>query len=732
MILKNILIKNFRSYYGENRFEFSKGLTLIIGDNGDGKTTFFEALEWLFDTASINMPQSNFSNKRQSNNTPHSNISEKRKSELMEGEEDEVKVSLVFDHDGEIELEKSFKFVKKADGFVNISDFKFVGYKTYGSERIKQNGAQLLDKECFDPSLRRYCLFKGESELNVFDNNEALKTLVKTFSNIGQFDEFVQLTEKFESDSESMSLKELAKDKKQEKKIKELESSRIQNSNNIQDVKRQIVEQEKAISDYSINLEKLEQNQDACEAYQDIKQRIESKKEQQRRLIALSSIDYNTTLLDEYWVLRSYPDVLQEFQKKVSLLSKERRRLDKEETERRAIEKGKKELANDILNGKTPLPLDVPSKETMQEMIDEEFCKVCGRPALKGTEPYNFMVNRLNAYLQQFTEITKEPEKEKPYFPHNYIDELTKLSNQFSGWAQKEISDKKTEIDDKLVFIEARKRELEKINNDIQEAEYEKSRLLMQTQGISEEILEKGFKDFKGMTDMRSRAEIKLNNLKHQLTQLEEERTRINEELSKIVPANATADLYNRVHIAFKFIMDSFANAKERNINEFLRFLESETNEYFEKLNENDFRGQIRIVKSADGSARIELHSSNGTKIFNPGGAQRTTMYMSVLFAISNITTLKREQDYPLIFDAPTSSFGELKEYVFYNIIDRIDKQCIIVTKDLLEVDRATGTKRLNEEKINRLECKVYQISKADGYNPLDLSTIQTIVKPIK
>lgn len=178
--------------------------------------------------------------------------------------------------------------------------------------------------------------------------------------------------------------------------------------------------------------------------------------------------------------------------------------------------------------------------------------------------------------------------------------------------------------------------------------------------------------------------------------------------------------------------MNAFANAKERNIEEFLQLLEDKTNEYFEKLNENDFRGQIRIIKMADGSARIQLRSSNGTTIHNPGGAQRTTMYMSVLFAISNITTLKREQDYPLIFDAPTSSFGELKEYVFYNIIDNIDKQCIIVTKDLLEVDNQTGEKRLNAEKINRLVCKVYQISKAEGYNPLDLSTIQTIVKPIK
>lgn len=45
MIIKKVSINNFRSYYGNNEFEFKDGLTLIIGDNGDGKTTFFEALE---------------------------------------------------------------------------------------------------------------------------------------------------------------------------------------------------------------------------------------------------------------------------------------------------------------------------------------------------------------------------------------------------------------------------------------------------------------------------------------------------------------------------------------------------------------------------------------------------------------------------------------------------------------------------------------------------------------
>ena len=174
------------------------------------------------------------------------------------------------------------------------------------------------------------------------------------------------------------------------------------------------------------------------------------------------------------------------------------------------------------------------------------------------------------------------------------------------------------------------------------------------------------------------------------------------------------------------------SNAKKENLRRFLASLSEKTNEYFKLLNENDFRGEIRIRQTANDSAEIRLFSSNGTYIKDPGGAQETTMYMSLLFAISDLTTLKKEEDYPLIFDAPTSSFEDFKENVFYNIIDKIDKQCIIVTKDLLEVDKKTGHKTLNTEKIESMTCSVYRIEKKAGYDQEDLSTIRTIITPIK
>ena len=178
--------------------------------------------------------------------------------------------------------------------------------------------------------------------------------------------------------------------------------------------------------------------------------------------------------------------------------------------------------------------------------------------------------------------------------------------------------------------------------------------------------------------------------------------------------------------------MKAFEAAKNRNVEEFIQTLEEQANIYLKKLNADDFRGVIKIKRTTDGSARINLYSSNDTLIANPGGAQKTTMYMSVLFAISKITTLKRDEDYPLIFDAPTSSFGEFKEDIFYNIIDNIDKQCVIFTKDLLRYDRDTEKRELDFDKINQLSCSVYRIQKAPGYDEEDLSTIRTITERIK
>ena len=193
MIIKRITIKNFRSYYGENEFLFSDGLTLIVGDNGDGKTTFFEALQWLFNTAV--------------DNTSIDNASEMKKTELDAGERDEVLVSMQFEHDGTKQVEKSFYFEKKSDGSFSTGPVVFRGYEGDGPEREVVNGKSMMDR-CFDAFIQKFSMFKGESTLNVFENSTALKELVDKFSDVRKFDELVKLSRDMEGKADKVSFPE--------------------------------------------------------------------------------------------------------------------------------------------------------------------------------------------------------------------------------------------------------------------------------------------------------------------------------------------------------------------------------------------------------------------------------------------------------------------------------------------------------------------------------------------
>ena len=103
---------------------------------------------------------------------------------------------------------------------------------------------------------------------------------------------------------------------------------------------------------------------------------------------------------------------------------------------------------------------------------------------------------------------------------------------------------------------------------------------------------------------------------------------------------------------------------------------------------------------------------------------------MSLLFAVAKLTTVKHENDYPLIFDAPTSSFTAAKESDFFGVIAGINKQTIIVTKSFL-VEDSNGSSSLDIQRLKGIGAKKYRIEKARPFDEKDLSTIRTSVKII-
>lgn len=386
------------------------------------------------------------------------------------------------------------------------------------------------------------------------------------------------------------------------------------------------------------------------------------------------------------------------------------------------------QINRDLSHGHVPLAIDIPDENTMREMLDEEFCKVCGRPAPKDSEPYLFMKKRLEDYLASLeSEEEKEVEVE-PLFKNAYVKELydrysvlhnnMKFLNRLNGFIDNAIRDNLN----KHAFID-------RLSSNIEQEEEKKKQILAQTDGLSEDELVSAYNNISEWWKARSDAERRSDFLDAQIKKHKDVLDDYRTQFSKI-SADSSAAMYTRTSQAILRILESFKEAKKKNKRDFLDQLEEVTNDYLALLNKGDFRGYAQIFEKPNSSAEIILIDTDGSRIYNANTALKTTMYMSLLFAVAKLTTVKHENDYPLIFDAPTSSFTAAKESDFFGVIAGINKQTIIVTKSFL-IEDADGNSRLDTSRLKEIDAKKYRIEKAKPFDEKDLSTIRTYVESI-
>lgn len=719
MIIKNITIENFRSYYRKNYLNIGNGLTLIIGANGDGKTTFYEALEWLFDTVG-NMPK-----------VDSKYISKKRSSELLESESDCVKVSMTYMSDGnERTVQKSFKFTKSLSGEISTSNYSHEIYIQNGVEKEVREGDQairLFDRD-FASSIRKYCLFKGEHELNIFNKEEAMSYLVETFSQIRNFDPYLLFLTESKRMAELATDNAIKADKKNTKVAQQLRSKIIEEEKLIGTFEMELKQKLTDAVNFQRLLEELEKNKEASKDLVDLNGRLETLKAAKDQIQRSINENYTFRLLDEMWILMGFEPIANEYREFVGKLDQEQRRqqskYDQEVGKKKIVARIQKELNE----GKVPLAINVPDENTMREMLDDEYCKVCNRPAPKGSDPYNFMKARLEQFLASQKEEEEEDDDVELLFKNSFIKELidrySVLHNnmnfltRLNGFIDKAIRDNLKKQGD-----------VERYSSNIERDEERKRQILAQTEGMTEDQLISAYQNISEWWKGRVDAERESENLKAKIESHKKKLEEYHEGYSKISEESSAA-MYGRSSQAIRRILDAFTSAKRRNKREFLNQLEAAANEYLSLLNKGDFMGYARIVEKQDNSAEIILEDTDGTRIYNPNTALKTTMYMSLLFAVAKLTTIKHENDYPLIFDAPTSSFTAAKESDFFGVIAGINKQTIIVTKSFL-IEDADGNSKLDIKRLHDIDAKKYRIEKKRPFDDKDLSTIQTTVEPI-
>lgn len=709
MIIQRIEIQNFRSYYRENVFDFLNGLNIIIGSNGDGKTTFYEALEWLFRTDGTKKMDSEY-------------ISKKRINELFANDSDDVRVSMTYEHKGKKKtLEKMFHFTKSFDGEVSMSNYSFSLIEQDGVERTVKDGHR-FDYD-LPSEIRRYTMFKGESDLDVFQSSNALKMLVETFSDVRDFEAYFSFMEYANRNAEKARDNAQKLDLRNQDAIKRLKTTIQTETGILNEIEKEIKNKEDEATNFENLLRSIERSQEASKLMQAVNRRIETITQKRNEAQSRIREDYTISLLDDMWILLGFGDIAEEYSSKVNEVDKKRRRLEQDYIASSRVDSVIRKMQTDFV----PLPVHIPGQKIMQEMLDEEVCKICGRKAEKHSEAWEFMLHRLEEYKESLK--TDKVEEIPPYYEHDFIVELQKRDTTLNDNLA-EISKLRKKIREAIAYNNRMHEEVKKYDAALQTELENKKRILAQTDGLTEEQLMANYTNISNWMEQKSKAESRVTYLRGQQithTALLED---AQQQLSKL-SEGTTAAIYARTALMISHISQAFKSAKEANKKRLLHAIEDEANIFLDKLNTNDFKGTIRIIEKPNGQGEAVLMNSDNTRIFNPNTALRTTYLMSVLFAIGKLSSDRDKSEFPLIFDAPTSSFTEAKESEFFHVISSINKQVIIVTKSFLK-ESADGEVVLDKTKIDSIPGRVFRIEKKKPFQDKVLETIQTVITEIK
>ena len=709
MIIQKIEIQNFRSYYRENSFELINGLNLIIGSNGDGKTTFYEALEWLFRTDGTNKMDTKY-------------ISKKRSEELMPNNSDDVRVAMTYEHKGRIKvLEKMFHFTKSFDGEVSTSNYTFSLIEGNGIERVVKDGVA-FDKD-LPSEMRKFIMFKGEQDLNILEKSNSLKQLVDEFSEVQNFEAYFSFMEYATKNAEQARDNAQKLDKKNADKIKGLKRTIEQEKGLLSDIDREIHIKEGEAENFEGLLKNIEQSNEASKLLKSVNQRIERLSQRRSETAGRIKENYTINLLDDMWILLGFVDTAEEYSALVNSLMNERKKQEDQYLITAGVEKAIKEAER----GFTALPAHIPGRKIMEDMLNEEVCKFCGRKAEKGTDAWNYMYERLQEYKASLE--GKADEGIEPLYKNNYIDELQKRDTTLNDNLS-EIARMRRKVQDAIAFNNRLHDDIKKIDANLNTEFEQKKRILAQADGLTEEQLLANYDNISNWIDKKKKAEGRIDILKRQ----REQHRAILEEaeltLSKTSEGTA-AEMYAKTALIIQQISNAFKNAKEENKRRLLDAIEEKSNLFLAKLNTNDFKGTIRIIEKQNGQGEAFLMNNDSVRIFNPNTALKTTYLMSILFAIGNLSAERDETELPLLFDAPTSSFTDTKENEFFGVISGLKKQVIIVTKSFLR-DGSNGEAILDHSRIEDIDGRVFRIEKKRPFDDKKLGTIQTMITKIK
>ncbi|MEX2477185.1 MAG: AAA family ATPase [Gracilimonas sp.] len=704
MILKSIDLYNFMCYYGENRLEFNEGINVIIGDNGYGKSKLFDGFYWVMYDKCFDTSSKEFRPTKEINNTI---ISDRAIHEAEDGQI-ECSVTLTF-FDSRKEdtytIQRQLKGTKD-DGNVNFGtkSVEKVTKKTAFLEAQvvdDENEIERIKRKILPDNIKPYMWFQGEQVENIIDfrNSETLTQAINVLSDISRFDNITSTAETL-----------LKQAKKELKKKQRSLSNDKEKSDELAAEQERL---EKKLTSYKLQLKEATENSRKAESKSEellnkledaktIKELSDKRKEIERdynrvhQRLRSEQLSFHKKLFTNSWILKGTKDLYDQFSDKYSMYEKER--LSKQ-SEIQAKMIAQKEIIEEM---QTRLPLNVPEPVYVQQMLEQEHCLVCDRPAEKGSEPYKSIESLINRSKEKVKNL-----EEEEISKHDFSSSFKSLYQ--NGLIQEnKIPGIDDDIANTLTLIQKLNDEKDELKDQLDEIEGEIQNYIIET-SINIDQANNIIHSLRAQQDYAKRFNTEIGYYNNEIEETKRKLNQKEKQFENLVVGNIPDSLHKKVELC-EDLYNATKSTRDRVFQELIQTLEDEANKHYLSMTQDNLsaRGIIRL-KEYNGNYTPELVDDNGEVLFQLNTGNIILIKLATIMAIISARKNTRETDlYTLISDAPMSVFGDDYTIGFCKTVSQIYRQSIIMSKEFYK-NESLRNELLKSDEVNL--GKVYMVT---------------------
>jgi len=690
-IINSISFENFYNYYGSydtNTFNFKKGLNIVVADNGAGKSKFFNGILWLL--KGIVYDSDNDSESKKTDNVENVTfkiISDKAKDETSIGSSARVGVKLAYqDSKYEYIVEKYFYSNRFQEG--NSLDEKCwkpqaieqevskrdLYLKTFHQVYSLEEQKGIIENIIL-PGLQPYALLQGEEIDNIinFSNKDSLNEAINKLTNINQVKELTNLSQyllgrsvkDLDAKRKSFTKNSFAFDKEVENKEKsanelikkeQLLQASIETLNNSKEERanllNSITNAEKR-NEFRNKVFKLEsEKKSLSDEYETLLNSINS---------YFFNPEYSWLLMDLEGEMKSFSNIQDTF-----IENRIKKKLSKEQPTNTFI---------------TVLPDGSPDFASLEKMLEQELCFVCGRETKKGSNEWLYM-NKVKERPKQ--ELAKSSKSKNDF--RNFFGEIQMNTQEY----YKRILNINESIKNFRLKASGYENDIREIQKQIEQAEQELFQFGGSVGSTKEKDKDKNILESYANANQRiGKCNIEISSYKKEIDNLKLKLESINEKISELGGTDLPKEFEETTNLLAD-INTIVVNTKDRIFSDILSRLEINSNKHFQKLTtgNNVDGGILKLCKTSGETAIIEVVDKSGNPITGLSEGFQRMKKLAVVMAIISSRYNKQTFDYPLIADAPLSAFGKGFIEGFFNEVPNVFNQSIILVKELYDKER--------------------------------------------